>query len=105
MSPHPIGHERKTITTDDDIFIVLAQLPDISTACSSQSGHESLLGTWIDHPTRRVLVGREELAADGEGLLAVVPVAFELSCPEAELSSGWVTQELPDIGERHAGLP
>jgi hypothetical protein len=81
MSPHPIGHERKTITTDDDVFIVLAQLPDIGTACRSQSGHEYLLGTWVDHPKRRVLVGCEEPAGNGEGLLAVVRIGFEPSCP------------------------
>jgi hypothetical protein len=102
MSPHPIGDERKTITADNDIFVVLAPLPDISTACSSQSGHESLLGTCVEHSKRRVLVGREELAGDGEGLLAVVRIGFELSRPDAELFLGWLTQECPDIGERHA---
>jgi hypothetical protein len=102
MSPHPIGDECKTITADDDIFVVLTPPPDISAACSAQSRHESLLGTCVDDSKRRVLVGREKLAGHDEGLLAVVRIGLELSRPGAELFLGWLTQEGPDIGERHA---
>jgi hypothetical protein len=99
---HPIGDECKAIGADDDIFVVLTPLSDISTACSAQSCHESLLGTCVDDSKRRVLVGREKLVGHDEGLLAVVHVGFKSSRPDAELFSGWLTQEGPDIGERHA---
>jgi hypothetical protein len=101
MSSHPIGDERKAITADHGIFVVLTKLPDVSTTCSSQSGHESLLGMLTGDGKRWVHVGGEELASKSEGFLAVARVGFELSRPDAKLFLGGLTQERADVGERH----
>jgi hypothetical protein len=93
MSSHPVGHERKAITADDGIFVVLAQLPDVRTTGRSKCGHELLLGTWVRNQEQWVFARCEEVAGKGEGALAVVRIGLELSRPGFELFPGWLTHE------------
>ena len=104
MSPHPVGDEAKTITADDDIFVVLTESPDVSTPCGSQSHRASLLELRVGYRDRCVTVIRQKLAGKHEASLAVVRIGFEPSSPDVELCLRRLMQECADVCERHSRL-